>query len=270
VLVLAGVLAVGPGAAAGECPEYAPPVESGRITEGAIGEVSGLSRSRFQGILWFHEDSGNGPWLYATTPAGNLRASIEVTDAVNRDWEDMARSMGRVWLGDIGDNARIRPEIQVYWFPEPSSLDTATVRARTLTLQYPDNPHNAEAMVVDGRHGRLFVFEKQRSDSESRVYAADLEGVRAGDTVDLELVARVPIENITAADVGPDGVIVKNNSGGVLFTWSTRSVARTLRDGRRCSVQLPAGESVAFSTSGHRIYTIPEGSDPPIEYAERR
>jgi hypothetical protein len=125
-------------------------------------------------------------------------------------------------------------------------------------------------MVVDGRRQRLFVFEKQRSDPITRVYAADLQGVRPGDAVDLRLVARVPIQNITAADVGRDGVILKNNSGGLLFPWSQTSVVRTLRRSAPCPVALPAGESVAFSTSGHRVYTIPEGSDPAIEYAERQ
>jgi hypothetical protein len=263
-VALAGTLPAAPRAAAGACPDYASPVEAGRITDQRINEVSGLVRARFPGVLWFHEDSGNGPWLYATSPSGDLRASIEVLDATNRDWEDMARAMGRVWIGDIGDNAQVRTEIQVYWFPEPSSLETTTVSARLLTLRYPD-----DAMVVDGRHRRLFVFEKQRSDPITRVYAADLRGVRPGDALDLQLVARVPIQNVTAADVGHDGVILKNNSGGLLFPWSRTSVVRTLRRSTPCPVALPAGESVAFSASGHRIYTIPEGSDPPIEYAAR-
>jgi hypothetical protein len=268
VLALGGSVVVAPPAAAGRCPVYAAPVDSGRITADGIGEVSGLVRSRSPGVLWFHEDSGNGPWLYATTPSGDLRATIEVLDAWNVDWEDMARGGGRLWLGDIGDNARVRPQIRAYWFDEPS-FDVDEVTARSVTLTYEDGPHNAEGMVVDARHDVLIVFEKQRATATSRVYAADLRGVRSGDALELELVARIPIENITAADVGPDGVLVKNNSGGLLFPWVTRRVVRTLRRSAPCPVTLPAGESVAFSTGGGRVYTIPEGSDPPIQYAER-
>ena len=258
-----------PGGITGACPTYAAPVTSGRITEGQIDEVSGLSRSGLRRVLWFQEDSGNGPWLYATTPGGDLRATIDVGNASNRDWEDMARSAGRLWIGDIGDNARVRTDIRIYWLSEPATLGDRTVNARMLTLRYPDEAHDAEGMLVDGRHERLFVFEKQGEESTSRVYAADVDGIRDGDELELQLVTSVPIENITAANVGRDGVIVKGDSGGLLFPWVGRSVARTLRQSDACPVALPAGESVAFSRSGRRLYTVPEGSDPPIEYVER-
>ena len=268
VAVITTALWAVPEASAGACPTYTEPIESGHITEGQIGEVSGLSRSRFRGVLWFQEDSGNGPWLYATTPRGDLRATIEVGDAFNRDWEAIARASGRLWIGDIGDNARVRADIQIYWFPEPSKLGNRTVNARILTLRYPDMSHNAEGMVVDGHRDRLFVFEKQRGESTSRVYAVDTDGIHNGDERELQLVTRVPIENITAADAGRDGVVLKNNSGGLLFPWASRSVVQTLRDSDPCPVALPAGESVAFSR-GRRIYTVPEGSDPEIEYVQR-
>lgn len=214
-LLVAGLLVAGPGAGAGSCPGYDDPVESGRITDPRINEVSGLVAGRTAPrMLWFHEDSGNGPWLYAIEPSGELIASIEVLDATNRDWEDMARSNGRLWIGDIGDNARVRPEIQVYWFAEPSP-DADTVRADMVTLRYPDDSHNAEAMIVDGK--RLFVVEK-RMDPIAGVYVASLRDVDPGDVLGLRLVARVPLVTVTAAAIGPDG----SSSGTTRRVSSTR------------------------------------------------
>lgn len=230
-LLVAGLLVAGPGAGAGSCPGYDDPVESGRITDPRINEVSGLVAGwTAPRMLWFHEDSGNGPWLYAIEPSGELIASIEVLDATNRDWEDMARSNGRLWIGDIGDNARVRPEIQVYWFAEPSP-DADTVRADMVTLRYPDDSHNAEAMIVDGK--RLFVVEKRMD------------------------------------PIGPDGVVVRNYASGLLYPWDG-GVARTLRRADPCSIVLPTSETVAFSLSGHRVYSVPEGGDPVVSYAARR
>jgi hypothetical protein len=259
-----------PRAAAGTCPAYSAVNESGRITDSRINEVSGVVASRaHRRMLWIHEDSGNGPWVYAMRPNGALEAAIEVKGATNRDWEDMAWGMRRLWIGDIGDNARARSEIQVYWFGEPG-LGRMSVGAKMVTLRYEDEAHNAEALVVDGRHKRLFVFEKLRPATSSRVYAADLRGLRSGDTLELKLVAHVPMQNVTAADVGVDGVVVKNNSFALLFPWSTTRVVRTLRRSTPCQVALPASEAVAFSLSGHRIYSIPEGREPAISYVARR
>lgn len=73
-----------------------------------------------------------------------------------------------------------------------------------------------------------------------------------------------------AADVGKDGVVIKNYSSALLFPWRSTRVIRTLRRSTPCPVALPASESVAFSLSGHRIYSIPEGRDPEISYVGRR
>ena len=61
----------------------------------------------------------------------------------------MARSAGRLWIGDIGDNARVRTDIRNYWLSEPPTLGDRTVNARMLTLRYPDEAHDAEGMLVD-------------------------------------------------------------------------------------------------------------------------
>jgi len=253
--------------AAGTCPAFLSPVEAGRITDQRLDEVSGLAAVRtVRRALWLHEDSGNGPWLFAVTSQGDLRASIEVLGATNRDWEDMARARGRLWIGDIGDNGRSRSEIQVYWFTEPSSLGIDSVTARVVTLRYPDDAHDAEAMIVDGRNRRLFIFEKQTSSATSRVYGADLRGVQSGDTLRLRLVARVPLMSITAADLGRDGIIVRDYTSGLLFPWTMGRVVPTLRRSTPCPVELPTSESIAFSISGQRMYSIREGSDPSIRY----
>lgn len=258
-------------ALAASCPRFGAPEVLGRIVDDRINEVSGIvAARRIPGVLWMHEDSGNGTWVYAITPKGRVRADIAVEDAWNWDWEDVSLADGRLWIGDIGDNARARDRIRIYWFREPASLDRERVSARVLWLRYPDEAHNAEGMIVDGRHHRLFIFEKQRGEDTSRVYAVSLRGIRSGDERELELVARAPLANITAADLGPDGIVLKNYSTAVFLPWVDGRVVATLRRGTRCSVSLPSSEAVAFSRSGGRIYSIPEGSDPEISAVERQ
>jgi hypothetical protein len=258
-------------ASAASCPSYAAPVVSGHIDDGRINEASGLvAAGRVRKTFWLEEDSGNGSWVYAVSAAGRVRDAIEVRNATNSDWEDIARARGRIWIGDIGANLFDRERIQVYWFREPRSLSADRVNAKVMTLRYPNNvSHNAEAMIVDGRSQRLFIFEKQRSTSTSRVFGVSIRGARSGDSLRLKKVARVPLENITAADLGRTGIVIKNYGEGMLFPWVGHRVVGTLRQSNPCSVALPSGEAVAFSKSGDRIYTVPEGSNPPIAHADR-
>ncbi len=271
LLVAAAAFLTAP-AAASACPSYGAAVVSGHITDNRINEASGLvATGPFKKTFWLEEDSGNGAWAYAVSTRGRIRDAIAVRDAVNWDWEDIARAGRRVWIGDIGANQLDRDFIRVYWFKEPGSLSRHHVDAKVMVLRYPNNvSHNAEAMIVDGRSERLFIFEKQGSSATSRVFGVNIRGVRSGDSLRLRTIARIPMQSITAADLGSAGIVVKNYGTGLLFPWVDRRVGATLRQAHPCAVDLPTGEAVAFSKAGGRIFTVPEGSNAPIAHTDPR
>jgi hypothetical protein len=145
-----------------------------------LSESSGLAVSRTQpGVLWSHNDSGDGPNLYAIDPSGRLLAIIPVANAVAHDWEDMAsgpcpasplattsldgvaqtkdQEIGQaisscLYLADSGDNDRVREELTVYVVVEPLLAATdaipPTVAAQSFRYRYPDEPHDSEAFAV--------------------------------------------------------------------------------------------------------------------------
>jgi hypothetical protein len=148
-----------------------------RLEERAVEESSGLAASVGQpGLFWTHNDSGDGPYLYALDGEGRRRGVWRVAGARAVDWEDMAAGPGPepgrpyLYVGDIGDNGRDRPHINVYRVPEPQVLpaDTAATRraprqtepAVELRLKYPDGPHNAEALLVHPTTGDLYIVVK--------------------------------------------------------------------------------------------------------------
>ena len=54
-------------------------------------ESSGVAASRaYPGVLWTHNDSGDGPYLYATTLDGRDLGWLLVPGAEAIDWEDIA------------------------------------------------------------------------------------------------------------------------------------------------------------------------------------
>ena len=87
-------------------------------------ESSGLAISRTQpGVLWSHNDSGDGPSLYAIDISGKLLGVFRVSGAMARDWEDISTwSVSRrmstpappeksecLFIADTGDNNQVRP-----------------------------------------------------------------------------------------------------------------------------------------------------------------
>ena len=92
-------------------PSYGPPTKIATIKEKSISESSGLAASRSTpGAYWTHNDSGDGPFIYAFDTRGDSYGVFRVTSAEARDWEDIAAGPGPqanksyLYIGDIGDN----------------------------------------------------------------------------------------------------------------------------------------------------------------------
>ena len=195
-----------------------------------LDESSGLAVSGAQsGVYWTHNDSGDGPNLYAIDMAGKLLATFKVDGAEARDWEDMsagpcigdpapaaaAAPTVCLYLADIGDNDRQRPFLTVYVVVEPRLDENArTIASRSFRYRYPDRPDNAEAFAVlpDGDvtivskgYSGTIAFYRLRREAIARAISSGelLTAEYAGDSgirpnPGLGLLA-------TSADVSPDG-----------------------------------------------------------------
>ena len=243
------------------CPEFGPPKQSGRIRVSGIDEISGVVASERFPVFWVQEDSGNPAEIHAVELNGTLRASIEVRGSTNVDWEDIALAEGAIWLADIGDNEEVRDRLQVYRFPEPR-LTVTSVTAEVLHLRYEDGPHDAEAIVVDAGEQALYVITKEFFVAAG-VYRATIGGTLGDDVRILRRVGELPLGLVTAADLGPDGIVVKNYVKGRFYPWTDDGdvIATFAQDG--CAVPVGGGESIAFGHDGNLV-AIPEGEAPPI------
>lgn len=246
------------------CPGYGSYSVKGHVPIDGINEVSGVVASRTSSALWIEEDSGNPTTIYAIDQTGAKLATVQVGNSTNHDWEDIALADGRIWLADIGDNAHLRTELQVYWFAEPSLFATS-VSAKLLTLTYGDRvARNAEALAVDGARKKLFIFTKAPSGG-SQVFRASVAGIRSGSSRVLRHVATLPLNQVTAADLGPKGVIVKSGDG-YLYRWTSDHRIVSALAQSPCRAPAGTGESLAFSRDDAGLWAIPEGADPPIYF----
>jgi hypothetical protein len=172
--MIAGLVA--PRLAAGQDSLPALLQRTGTFRAREIRESSGVAVSRVHpGLLWTHNDSGDGPFLYAINISGDLLGVVRVRGARAEDWEDISlarcpnRSGSCLYIGDIGDNPERRKSVRVYVVSEPDppkaipwkdTLETAP--AHELTIKYPDRSHDAEALYVD-RDGNATIITKGRT-----------------------------------------------------------------------------------------------------------
>lgn len=83
-------------------------------------EASGLVILEDGSFLW-HNDSGNGPFLYVTDGKGNLLNSLEYPLPAT-DWEDITRSdSGDIYVGNFGNNCQCRTDLAIYVLSDPTT-----------------------------------------------------------------------------------------------------------------------------------------------------
>ena len=220
-------------------------VETTGVLRAPISESSGVAVSRqHPGILWTHNDSGDGPFLYAVRMDGTLLARFEVRNAGAVDWEDVAlgpcpRSDDRcLYVGDTGDNLQRRKSVHVYIIPEPRTLSTEAPRdrvlkAQDLRLRYEDGPQDVEALAITAE-GDLLLATKGRA-GPITLYRALRDELEAGSlrlapwlTLD-PAYQRALGRQVTGAAVSPDGnQLVIRTYAEILFFALDRNGARPI------------------------------------------
>ncbi|WP_030975529.1 hypothetical protein [Streptomyces sp. NRRL S-1824] len=161
LLVLAGAaVTAAPATADDGAADRSFTIEDPRITES-----SGLAVSRAHpGIYWTHNDSDDGPYIYAVdSRTGRTVATITMRGVgAPRDVEAISLGPdGNLYVGDIGDNLNGSwDHVWIYRFREPKVLKDATVRATQFDVKYADGARNAEALMVHPRSGRVYIASK--------------------------------------------------------------------------------------------------------------
>lgn len=156
------------------CSKWGSAKEVGSLSSTYLPEASGAAVSKqFSGRVYFHNDSGNGPYFYISDLKGGGLKEIEVKNFDADDVEDMTvgpcGASQCLFLADIGDNDLEREYVSIAVIEEEKSFGKTVTPKTVLKLKYPDGPHNAEAIVVTSL-GDIIVFSKEKKGLASRVY----------------------------------------------------------------------------------------------------
>jgi hypothetical protein len=260
-------------------------VVAGQVATPALTETSGIAASTTNaGVLWAHNDSGDTARVFAMTSSGAHLGSFALDGAAAIDWEDMAIGPGPLpgsrylYVGDLGDNQRVRASVVVYRVPEPGidpqqpPGDGQTLAGVVaLELRYPDGAHDAEALLVDPATGDLVIVTKEAS-GQAGVYThpAGATGETLSRQDPLVLGSGVLV---TGGDVSPDGesVVLRTYTSVLVFP---RPAGRPLHEAlaaSRCTGASAAeqqGEAIAITADSRGYVTISEGTQPPVNRFE--
>jgi hypothetical protein len=144
-----------------------------------VSETSGLLFHN--NVLWTINDSGNAPILYKLLPeTGEVLQRILITNATNKDWEDLAQDEEHIYIGDLGNNLGKRSKLKILILEKsniPISGDTS-LTVQFIEFFYPDFPEkpikkknnnfDCEALIcIDDS---LYIFTKNRGDQQTKLY----------------------------------------------------------------------------------------------------
>lgn len=256
----AGLLAVapivGPAAATPLLSQGDPDRQSRVVTtfrDDRIDESSGLVVR--DGVLYTVNDSGDGPYVYEVDlRTGRTRRVLTFADEDPEDVEALAPGPGgTLWVGDIGDNHRLRDSVRVHRLV---LREGRLVSVDTFGLAYPDGPHDAETLLVRPGSGRVLVVTKSLV-TGGVVYEAPRR-LREGETHLLRRVATVPgLVTDGAFLPGGDRVLLRTYGAAALYSYPGFE--------RRAQASLPwqdQGEGLAVHDGS--VYLSSEGASSDV------
>ena len=256
-----------------------------RISSKEINESSGLAVSKCQtDVFWTHNDSGDGPILYAINSRGEPLATYRVAHVRNIDWEDMSSVKTPadeclLYIGEIGDNEKRREEHSVYRLREPqvtAERDGGLQQLQSfdeLRFKYPDERHDAEALLVNSRSGAIYIVTKEFA-GPSHVYQLepnfDPGNVQIATKIAEISLPASPSGFVTGGDISNDGkrvVLCDYYAGYELQLAGDASNFNEIWQQRPRAFDLgprEIGEAVAYADDGNSVFATTERLNAPL------
>ncbi|MDP7028090.1 MAG: hypothetical protein QF380_06765, partial [Candidatus Marinimicrobia bacterium] len=256
----------------------------GLIDLDEINEASGIVASRKNGnVFWTHNDSDGENCVYAFNQNGENLGQYYLSNCTLRDWEDIAIGPSEIdgeffiYVADIGDNYAQYNEKNIYRFIEPN-VDSnqqpqifTISEVETISFVYPDQPRDAETILVDPLTQDIYVVSKREEfvnlyrlpypQSTIDVIIPDL-------TMSLDIYPEEDNEGelaswVVGGDISSDGLEILLKSYAHIFYFNRNSNQTIEYALSQPPLQVPyfiepQGEAVAWHHQGFGYFTLSE------------
>jgi len=249
-------------------------------------EISGVVASRAHpGLLWAHNDSGDSARLFALDSTGAHLGEFHLEGVTAFDWEDItigqdpATGEEIIYIGDIGDNPGTRESVTIHkvidpWITAVNGVIPEDVISST-TFTYPDQPRDAEALLLDPWSNELYILSKRETRQILYKVPASIVPGTTGVAEKLLVLPSPPLgsvrDNIVAADISPDGYEMIVKTYLQMLYWQREDGQSLIELLTQEPMSAPysvekQGEAVAWDSKGLGYFSIPEGNNPTISY----
>ncbi|PKQ63127.1 hypothetical protein BZG02_10215 [Labilibaculum filiforme] len=145
-----------------------------------VNEQSGLMW--YKNLFWVNNDSDCEPILYGYNRSGRIEKEIEITNAKNIDWEDLASDQEYIYIGDFGNNFGSRKDLRVLKLEkkEVGNSNLSKVNVDVIGLEWADQKDftmrlqkqdfDCEAFLSYG--DSLYFFTKNWANYQTRMYSS--------------------------------------------------------------------------------------------------
>ncbi|MFO7657948.1 MAG: hypothetical protein R6W78_12870 [Bacteroidales bacterium] len=146
-----------------------------------LAESSGIIL--YDSLIWTFNDSGGEPVIFAIDPqTGEILKSVEIINAANIDWEDIAQNDDYIFVGDFGNNEGSRKDLKIYCLQKKLLRKNETlqkVSAEIIEFNYENqkdfvpalyaNPFDCEAMIAT--EDSIYLFTKDWLNLKTALYS---------------------------------------------------------------------------------------------------
>jgi hypothetical protein len=218
--------------------------------------------------FWTFNDSGGKNEIYGLDfNAGKILITIQISNAKNIDWEDIAQDKNFIYIAETGNNLGTRHDQKIYKVRKKdiNSNPIQEVKADSISFQFADQvnftpsyhqtEYDCEALII--YHDSIFVFTKDWLRFITKVYGLP---IKKGDYTVFPRDSFNVNGLITGADILPNGKFVLigyKNFHSLMWTFQkTRtkffSNPRFIDLGMLENAQT---EGVCFSTTGDLFFS---------------
>ncbi len=165
----------------------------------------------YDNLLWTLNDSGGRNTIYGFNFLGEIKKEIDIIDANNIDWEDIAQDEKHIYIGDFGNNRGMRKNQTVYRIKKKDIGKDAKQKVKSKKIQFSfedqtdysfqgkNTPFDCEA-IVDFNES-LYIFTKDWATRFTTVYEVPKE--KGKHTI--KPIGKFNVNGlITGADFSPD------------------------------------------------------------------
>lgn len=223
-----------------------------------INENSGLVKAWQDNYYWTHNDGGGSAELYMINGKGYVFDTMDIEDATNVDWEDLAKdTKGNIYIGDFGNNNSNRKDLVIY---KKNYFGTEKIKFKYADQDFANNSDlvfDCEAFFWHNDSLYLFTKSWNKGKKLTKMYVVP---DKPGEYTLNPSGASFFKTQVTGADISPKGDKFALITYGKVFFYDIKNGKISLDNPTKCiKIGKNQTEAIVFENDNKIIFSNEQG-----------